>query len=197
MVCGGRRSGRWMSVCMLLDEPPRDSLGSARERSAKIGSALRPPTPARDLSNTSFNNQIGFLHANGRSRWDLVRVRVSAVPGISLIWRVYTALLTTYSRPTYCADCDWPDTVSCLVSVLPLSTSVCCLDSLHHSWASRFSSCHPSLVSFTLNSYLLTKVSLSMYKLFKGFPLYWQHSWLYIETTLLHPLISLVIKYNL
>lgn len=96
MVCGGRRSGRWMSVCMLLDEPPRDSLGSARERSAKIGSALRPPTPARDLSNTSFNNQIGFLHANGRSRWDLVRVRVSVVPGISLIWRVYTALLTTY-----------------------------------------------------------------------------------------------------
>lgn len=72
-----------MSVCMLLDEPPRDSLGSARVRSAEIGSALRPPTPARDLSNTSFNNQIGFLHANGRSRWDLVRVPV--VPGISLI----------------------------------------------------------------------------------------------------------------
>lgn len=188
MVCGGRRSGRWMSVCMLLDEPPRDSLGSARERSAKIGSALRPPTPARDLSNTSFNNQIGFLHANGRSRWDLVRVRVSAVPGISLIWRVYTALLTTYIL------CRLWLARHCLVPCV-CTTSVCCLDSLRHSWASRFSSCHPSLASFTLNSYLLTKGSLSMYKLFKGFPLYWQHSWLYIETTLLHPLNSLAMKY--
>lgn len=58
---------------------------------------------------------------------------------------------------------------------------------------------HPAILhsclSFTLNSYLLTKGSLSMYKLFKGFLIYWQHSWLYTETTLLHPLNSLLIKY--
>lgn len=154
MVCGGRRSGRWMSVCMLLDEPPRDSLGSARVRSAEIGSALRPPTPARDLSNTSFNNQIGFLHANGRSRWDLVRVPV--VPGISLIWRVYTALLSSdyiLTATSLTLSC-----VLCLHSALPLSAYLCLLPWLLASFlssVSRFSSCHPSLVSFTSNNFLL------------------------------------------
>lgn len=190
MVCGGRRSGRWMSVCMLLDEPPRDSLGSARVRSAKIGSALRPPTPARDLSNTSFNNQIGFLHANGRSRWDLVRVRVSAVPGSLYHW--YDGCIPHFWLPTVL----WLAR-HCLVPCVCTATVYLCLCLLPWLLASFLSFSLLILSSFTrvFHFKLLTKGSLSMYKLFKGFHLYKQHSWLYIETTLLHPLNSLVMKY--
>lgn len=62
------RGGRWMSVCMLFDEPPHHAtaFGHLRIYSAVFVSTAhsRPATSP----NTSFKNQIGFLHAKKYSR---------------------------------------------------------------------------------------------------------------------------------